>query len=190
MGFYVTNLAGQQRDLQLYVESEPHRGVNFCQQKYNPLTPWWNERESNPRLSGKERARSPLSHQAAIGYMCNPTIAYLNSAKNVFRYLKGTKHYSLKVNKSDHNLSLIGYSDSDWAGSEDRVSISGYAFHLNESGPLISYKAKKHNIVALSSCKAEYVAMTAAIQEAKFLSRLLADMTCTVNIPVNLFVDN
>ena len=97
-------------------------------------------------------------------YMCNPAIVYLNSAKNVLRYLKGTKHYSLKFNKSDHNLSLIGYSDSDWPGSEDRVSISGYAFHLNESGPLISYKAKKQNIVALSSCEAEYVAMTAAIQ--------------------------
>ena len=48
------------------MESEPHRGVKFCHQKYNPLTPWWNERESNPRLSGRERARSPLSHQAAL----------------------------------------------------------------------------------------------------------------------------
>ena len=26
LNFYVTNLSGQQRDLQLYVESEPHRG--------------------------------------------------------------------------------------------------------------------------------------------------------------------
>ena len=63
MGFYVTNLSGQQRDLQLYVESEPHRGVKFCHQKYNPLTPWWNERGSNPRLSGRGRALNPLSHQ-------------------------------------------------------------------------------------------------------------------------------
>ena len=38
--FYVTNLSGQQRDLQLYVESVPHRGLKFYHQKYNPLTPW------------------------------------------------------------------------------------------------------------------------------------------------------
>ena len=40
VGFYVTNLLGQQQDLQLYVESEPHRGLAFYHQKYNPLTPW------------------------------------------------------------------------------------------------------------------------------------------------------
>ena len=56
LNFFVTNLSGQQRDLQLYVESEPHRGLKFYHQKYNPLTPWWNERRSNPRLSGRERA--------------------------------------------------------------------------------------------------------------------------------------
>ena len=50
LNFYVTNLSGQQRDLQLYVESEPHRGLKFYHQKYNPLTPWWNERGSNPCL--------------------------------------------------------------------------------------------------------------------------------------------
>ena len=65
LNFYVTNLSGQQQDLQLYVESELHRGLKFYHQKYNPLTPWWNERGSNPCLSGRERALNPLSHQAA-----------------------------------------------------------------------------------------------------------------------------
>ena len=64
LNFYVTNLSGQQRDPQLYVESEPHRGLKFYHQKYNPLTPWWNERRLNPRLSGGERAPNRFSHQA------------------------------------------------------------------------------------------------------------------------------
>ena len=59
--FMLPILSGQQRDLQLYVKSEPHRGLKFYHQKYNPLTPWWNERGSNPRLSGRERAPYPLS---------------------------------------------------------------------------------------------------------------------------------
>ena len=53
------------RDLQLYVESEPHRGLTFYHHKYNPLTPWWNERGSNPRLSGRKRSLNPLSLQVA-----------------------------------------------------------------------------------------------------------------------------
>ena len=43
--------------------SEPHRGLTFYHQKYNPLTPWWNERGSNPHLSARKRALNPLSHQ-------------------------------------------------------------------------------------------------------------------------------
>ena len=122
--------------------------------------------------------------------MNKPTRANLNAAKHVLRYLKGTKHYSLKFSKSESNLKLTGFCDSDWAGSHDRKSISGYAFLLNEKGPLISYKSKKQNIVALSSCEAEYVSMTVAIQEAKFLSQLLADMTCNDRASVTMFVDN
>ena len=49
-----------------YVKSKPHRGLKFCHQKYNPLTPWWNERGSNPHLSGREWAPNPLSHEWRI----------------------------------------------------------------------------------------------------------------------------
>ena len=39
---------------------------------YNPLTPWWNERGSNPCLSGRERALNPHNHQAVdLLYGCD-----------------------------------------------------------------------------------------------------------------------
>ena len=79
-------------------------------------------------------------------YMNNPTQAYVNAANNVLRYLKYTREYCFKFKKSPSGIELIGYTDFDWAGSEDRKSISGYAFHLNDSGPLVSYKSKKQNI--------------------------------------------
>ena len=84
----------------------------------------------------------------------------------------------------------MGYSDSDWAMSSDRRSISGYAFKLcNESSP-ISWKTRKQSIVGLSTCEAEYVALATATQEAKFLRQLLADLTCLPCKSVCIYVDN
>ena len=122
-------------------------------------------------------------------YMHKPTNAHLQLAKNVLKYLKATIDYSLTFTKSD-NFSLVGYCDSDWGSSSDRKSISGQCFQMNKNGPLISWRSKKQNIVALSSCEAEYIAMTSAVQEAKFLSMLLSDMNIKLVNPVKLYVDN
>ena len=68
-------------------------------------------------------------------YMSNPTVAHLNLAKHVLRYLKGTKFYGLNFIKSKYDLEVMGYCDSDWGGSLDRKSISGYCYMLNKDGP-------------------------------------------------------
>ena len=122
-------------------------------------------------------------------FMKSPTYAHLNLAKHVLRYLKGTMHYNLKYYRSN-TVELYGYSDSDWGGSEDRKSISGYNFKLCENSSLISWKSKKQNSVALSSCEAEFIALTVAAQEAKFLNQLLIDLNENDQSPVKLFVDN
>ena len=121
--------------------------------------------------------------------LSNPTQADLNLSKYTLRYLKGTKDKGLVFTKSD-KLQLIGYSDSDWANSPDRKSISGYCFTLNEKGPLISWKSKKQQNVALSTCESEYYAMVLASQEANFLSQLLSDMQGEQRTSVILHVDN
>ena len=122
-------------------------------------------------------------------FMHNPSNAHLNLAKHVLKYLKGTAHYDLSFHKVD-NFKLEGFSDSDWGGSEDRKSISGYCFRLNSKSAIISWRSKRQNVVALSSCEAEYVAITAAVQEAKFLKQLLCDMSVPCEEPVTIFVDN
>ena len=112
-------------------------------------------------------------------FMSEPKVAHLNLAKNVVRYLKNTIDYCLTFSKSKNPLKLIGYCDSDWAASSDRRSVSGYSYQLCENGNLISWRSKKQNVVALSSCEAEYTAMSLAIQEGKFLSQILSDITST-----------
>ena len=123
-------------------------------------------------------------------FMSKPTIAHLNLAKHVLRYLKGTKSLGLNFVKTDSNLEVFGYCDSDWGGSSDRRSISGYCFMLHQNGPLVSWKSCKQNIVALSSCEAEYIALTSAFKEARFLRQLFADINGCQIQSVKLFGDN
>ena len=123
-------------------------------------------------------------------YMSKPTDAHLKLARNVLKYLKGTMMNKLSYEKSSEPLELIGYCDSDWAGSEDRKSISGFCYCLSKNGSLISWKTKKQNVVSLSSCEAEYTALSFAIQEGNFLSQLFADFCVVERNLFHLNVDN
>ncbi|KAF2349911.1 Reverse transcriptase RNA-dependent DNA polymerase [Trinorchestia longiramus] len=122
-------------------------------------------------------------------HLTRPTNAHLNLCKFVLKYLKGTILFGLKFVKSENPMQITGFSDSHWGGSSDRKSISGYVFKSSSSSSLISWNSKKQNIVALSSCEAEYIALTYAVQEGIFLKQLLCDMD-GYDDPVGIFVDN
>ena len=87
-------------------------------------------------------------------------------------------------------MTLTGFSDADWGGSEDRKSTLGYCFLLNQNGDAISWKNSKQPTVALYTCEAEYIATTVAVQEAEFLTQLLNEIDVKKVEPVTLFVDN
>ncbi|KAK8448440.1 hypothetical protein SEVIR_7G012052v4 [Setaria viridis] len=56
---------------------------------------------------------------------------------------------------------FIGYSDSDHAGDIDTSkSTSGMFFFLGKC--LVSWQSVKQQVVALSSCEAEYIAASSA----------------------------
>ena len=96
------------------------------------------------------------------------------TAKHVLRYLKGTISYKLTYRKSiEEPLSLLAYSDSDWANSEDGRGTTGYCFSLGKHGALVSWKTTKQPTVALSSCEAEYMGLGATTQEALYLMQFL-----------------
>jgi len=92
--------------------------------------------------------------------MTEPSKAHFAAAKRILRYIKGTKSYGLLYDAEENNK-LIGFTDSDWAGSiDDRKSTSGYVFLLGSR--VISWSSKKQGIVALSSAEPEYIATTNA----------------------------
>ena len=103
--------------------------------------------------------------------MARPTEANLIAAKHVLRYLKGTTERSLEFRKGVDYLKLVGFCDSNWAGDVvDIRSMSGYGFQLLKKGPLVLWRCRKQATVALSTCEAEYISVTEAVQEAKFLT--------------------
>ena len=111
-------------------------------------------------------------------------------AKHVLRYLNGTIAHSLTFKKSE-SLNLFGFCDADWANCSDRRSITGYVFSLSHDGPLISWKSRKQQTVALSTCEAEYMALASAVQETKFLLKLLKSIVgCELSDSVTLYCDN
>ena len=125
-------------------------------------------------------------------HLSNPTQCDFTMVKHVFKYILGTLNYKLEFRKSNTGLRLHGYSDANWGESkEDRKSITGYYFCLNEVvGPAISWKSKRQQTVALSSCESEYMALTAAAQEALYLSKLLNELINQSFEPVQIYGDN
>jgi hypothetical protein len=80
------------------------------------------------------------------------------SVKRIFRYLKGTKEFGLWYPKGN-DLSLIAYTDADWAGCiDDRQSTNGAAFYLDEC--LVSCLSKTKSSISLYTVEVEYIAAT------------------------------
>ncbi|KAI5312300.1 hypothetical protein L3X38_041473 [Prunus dulcis] len=105
-------------------------------------------------------------------FMHNPTKKHLGTAKRVLRYIQGTLDFGIEFVKG--KTILIGYCDSDWAGSEDDMrSTSGYAFTLGSG--MFSWASIKQNTVALSIAEAEYVSAAEATSQAKWLRFVLED---------------
>jgi transposase InsO family protein len=109
-------------------------------------------------------------------YNVNPLQMHLTAAKRALRYLKKTSKYGLHFPSIEqHNTSIVGFTDSDWAGSTgSRKSIGGYVFQMNEGS--ISWQAKSQTVVALSTLEAEYIACSDATREAIWLRRLQAEI--------------
>ncbi|CAL9022194.1 unnamed protein product [Prunus brigantina] len=106
-------------------------------------------------------------------FMHNPTKKHMGTAKRVLRYVQGTLDYGIEFKKGKAAI-LIGYCDSDWAGSEDdRRSTLGYVFTLGSG--MFSWASIKQNTVALSTAEAEYVSAAEATSQAKWLRFVLGD---------------
>ncbi|KAL3749900.1 hypothetical protein ACJRO7_010945 [Eucalyptus globulus] len=113
---------------------------------------------------------------------------HMVAAKRVLRYLRGTLSYGIKFCRVQE-FKLQGYSDSDWAGSmDDMMSTSGYCFTFGSA--CFSWCSKKQEIVAQSTAEAEFIAATAAVNQALWLKKLMDDLHMQQEEDIEVFVDN
>ena len=145
-------------------------------------------------------------------FSSSPRLAHWNACKRILRYLSGTVDYGIRYNKqsaldtvqkdllptgyfrgshtaSDARYGLDGYVDADFANDMDsRRSITGYIFLF--AGAPISWQSRAQVSTALSTMEAEYMAASAAAQEALWLRMILEELGISLDKPLILREDN
>ena len=110
----------------------------------------------------------------------------------MLRYLLDARGYGLlfKFDEDPNNPGLVAFADSDWANDpERRKSVTGYVVFFN--GVAISWHSGLQSVIALSTCEAEYVALSECCRELAYLrevARFLREPS--VEKPTVIFEDN
>ena len=77
------------------------------------------------------------------------------TGKHILRYQEGTTDYGLLYG-ADYGFGLVGYTDSDWAGSvTNRKSTSGCCFSLGTT--VIAWRSRKQTRMVFNTTQGEHV---------------------------------
>lgn len=134
--------------------------------------------------------RPDLSYSVGVlsRYMQEPKESHGAALKQILRYLRGTTSLGLRYSRS-RKQEIRGYSDSSHnVDIDDGRSTHGHVFYLDESP--ITWCSQKQEIVALSSCEAEFMAATEAAKQAVWLQELLSEVVGRDIVKVAIRVDN
>jgi hypothetical protein len=110
----------------------------------------------------------------------------------IIKLIDDTKSFGMKVMpkfENDFSWNLKAFCDSDWAGDpETRVSVTVFVNYLLNVP--VCWRSKSQKGVTLSSTDAEYVAISEAVKEVKFIYYLLCDFHIKVNLPIIIKTNN
>jgi hypothetical protein len=185
--------------------------MNNCKPADTPMTKELLTSEMTPQTKEEQEEMSSVPYREAVGslmhlsvgtrpdiakalsevsrFLSNPGQRHWQAVKRIFRYLQGTKDMKLFLGGGEEeNPQLIGFTDSDWGGSEKRRSTTGFTIYLEKS--LISWKSRLQTTVALSTTEAEYYAVGEGMKEILYLLPVAENVGAVQKTPIKLNGDN
>lgn len=121
-------------------------------------------------------------------FMHDPCKPHMDAVERILRYLKSTPGKGILLSNHGH-LKIEGYTDADWAGSEnDRRSTSGYFTFVG--GNLVTWRSKKQPVVARSSAEAEFRGMALGVCELLWVRNVMSDLGFEPKEAMSLYCDN
>ena len=142
---------------------------------------------------------------SGLGAMSNPLKHHMEWARHLVGYMCSTRNFSLllkwqRIGSKTQQLlhgdfpeedgdshCLETYTDSDWAGSADRKTVSSICVFLDSN--LIHSFTRKQQSRALSSCEGEFTACTAGLSESLYLKECIESIT-SKTVEVYAFLDS
>ena len=111
---------------------------------------------------------------ALVRSLHNPGKKHLEAAYRMLSYVRKTLDCGVVYKKGGNKSGLIGYSDANFAGDQDRHSIGGYMFMLD--GCPISWASRRQKTVSVSTEEAELNAASEATREGIALKSLCSEL--------------
>ena len=172
-------------------------GMESCNLTTTPCPKWHLTSDMSPSTDEERTSAASLPYCALVGkcmyiatctrpdisyavcelvrYMSNYGQRHYDAAKHLLRYLQGTRSHGLVYGQTPNPYPLFrAFSDSDWAMSKGHRSVSGFIIEC-ASAP-IAWSSKQQVIVALSSCKAEYLSCTHCARHIIWLHTLFIEI--------------
>ena len=128
------------------------------------------------------------SVQQLLQYLDCYSYTHWNTVICVVCYLSETQQLKLHLGGTNQ-ISLLGFTDSDWANCLNTRRIVGDHAYTLGSG-IVSWQARKQKRVATSSCEAEYIVAFKASKKCLWLCKLLNSLNHMTNAPTTICCNN
>ncbi|KAJ0125869.1 hypothetical protein HZ326_31023 [Fusarium oxysporum f. sp. albedinis] len=146
-------------------------------------------------MYGMTQTRPDLAFLLSVlsRYMSNPSPAHSRLTKRGLRYLQQTGDHGLVlggVKKDPESAwSITAWADSDWKG-DTVTGRSTFGWLVQLEGSTVSWRAKRHETVALSTTEAEYTALSQCARELAWTRNLFSELLLPLHMPIPLNGDN
>jgi hypothetical protein len=105
----------------------------------------------------------------------NPSVLHWERVKKIIVYLRTTAHLGILLGRDRSKMDIEAFCDASHGDPAiNRMSTTGYIFMLG--GAPVLWRSKRQVNHALSSCEAEYVALSEMAQEAKGILNVTRDL--------------